>query len=103
MNPASSAPFDRQVKGPVMKEEAGRSRAPGAATGAIGEQSPKIDIGNYKSALNEQVMKCIQRPLGGEDIVYTSSLVTMSGGMPLYKSTVRINAMDGREFEGKPQ
>jgi len=70
--------------------------------GPVGDQA-KIDIGNFKSALNETVMKVIQRPLGGEDILYNSSLVTMAGGMPLYKATVRINALEAREFEGKPQ
>lgn len=63
----------------------------------------EVDIGNFKSALNEAVMKVTQRPLGAEDIVYTSLLVTMAGGVALYQATVRINAIDGREFEGKPQ
>jgi len=63
----------------------------------------EVEIGNFKSALNETVMKVIQRPLGSDDIVYTSLLVTMSAGVPLYQATVRINALEGREFDGHPK
>lgn len=67
-----------------------------------GESSP-VNIGNFKSALNEAVMKVTQRPLSADDIHYKSLLVTMAGGVPQYQSTVRINAIEGREFEGRPQ
>mmetsp|Transcript_104770 Transcript_104770/g.163300 ORF Transcript_104770/g.163300 Transcript_104770/m.163300 type:complete len:675 (+) Transcript_104770:85-2109(+) len=61
-----------------------------------------VDVGNFKSVLNEMVMKVIQRPLSAGDITYSSALMTLEGGVPMYSARVIINALDGKEFEGPP-
>lgn len=60
------------------------------------------EAGNYKSALNEMVMKVIGRPINKADITYTVRLASLMGGVPQYRAFVKIVVLDGIEFEGEP-
>jgi dsRNA-specific ribonuclease len=75
----------------------------GSSPGPGSSDAQKSDFGNFKSALNEIVMKVQKQPLKNGDIIYSSSLMTMAEGIPKYNASVRIAVLDGREFDGEPQ
>eukprot|EP00450_Noctiluca_scintillans_P012709 CAMPEP_0194492978 /NCGR_PEP_ID=MMETSP0253-20130528/11337_1 /TAXON_ID=2966 /ORGANISM="Noctiluca scintillans" /LENGTH=1015 /DNA_ID=CAMNT_0039333909 /DNA_START=28 /DNA_END=3075 /DNA_ORIENTATION=- len=63
-----------------------------------------VEVWNYKSALNELVMKVTGRPVSQQDVVYSVALPSsLSCGFPQYVATVRIAVLDNVEFEGEPR
>eukprot|EP00928_Gymnodinium_smaydae_P002477 TRINITY_DN10886_c0_g1_i1.p1 TRINITY_DN10886_c0_g1~~TRINITY_DN10886_c0_g1_i1.p1 ORF type:complete len:734 (-),score=132.30 TRINITY_DN10886_c0_g1_i1:162-2363(-) len=54
--------------------------------------------GNYKSALNEFVMKLSVRPVTKEDIIYTTRITEDK----LFQATVKVPAFNDFEFSGVP-
>lgn len=74
----------------------------GCGSRSLWQVAAMAEAGNYKSALNEMVMKVIGRPINQADILYTVSLASLVAGVPQYRAAVKIVALDGIEFEGEP-